>query len=252
MLSNNKIKFIRALQSKKFRQKYNNFLVEGDKICREVLLCPHIKIDAIYALPIWIETNSDLLGVFTDKLMSVKPAELKKISALSTPNKVIIVAQPLDWQLAKDHIANGLSLYLDGIQDPGNLGTILRIADWFGISAVFCSPDTVDVYNLKVIQASMGAFLRIPVSYQEFSEIRTNYPDLPSYGMVLGGENLFQTPLSKNGIIVIGNEGKGIRKELLNQLDQELSIPAHPSSGAESLNAAIATSIACAIFRNSS
>jgi len=135
MLSNNKIKYIRSLHRKKFRQKYNNFLVEGDKISREVIRNPNIEIESIYALADWIETNKSALGVFNEKLISVKPAELKKISTLTSPNQVLIIAHQLEWPIAKLKDQTGLFLYLDGLQDPGNFGTILRIADWFGITA---------------------------------------------------------------------------------------------------------------------
>lgn len=249
MLSNNNSKYIRSLKNKKFRQKYNNFLVEGDKMAREVLESHHIEVESIFALSNWIETNKNLLKFHKEKLISVKPTELAKMSSLKTPNQVLLVAKQIKWTIQDKQIEKGLSLYLDGIQDPGNLGTILRVADWFGISAVFCSLDVVELYNPKVIQASMGCFLRVPCESIDLTTLRQKYPNLPCYGMVLDGENMFTDTLEPKGIIVIGNEGNGIRPEVMEQLDHRLSIPAHPSSGAESLNAAIATSIACARFR---
>ncbi|MEM9822141.1 MAG: RNA methyltransferase, partial [Bacteroidota bacterium] len=228
------------MHRKKFRQKYNNFIVEGDKICREVIQSSQIEIEAILALPYWLETNERALRVYKEKLISVKPTELKKISALTTANQVVIIAKQLSWSDRHLNAPADLSLYLDGLQDPGNLGTVLRMADWFGVSAVYCAPDTVDLYNAKVLQASMGAFLRIPVFYEEFSLLKERLPHVSTYGMVLGGKNLFECKLDPQGMIVIGNEGKGVRTEVLAQLDQQLAIPAHPNSGAESLNAAMA------------
>ena len=143
-----------------------------------------------------------------------------------------------------------LSLYLDGIQDPGNMGTILRIADWFGVDCVFSSPDCVDPYNPKVIQATMGAFLRVSCIETTIERLHEEHPGLPIYGAVMDGENVFHANLkSKEGIIVIGNEGRGISSEAESLLSQRISIPPAAHSGAESLNAAVATGILCAVFR---
>jgi TrmH family RNA methyltransferase len=141
-----------------------------------------------------------------------------------------------------------LTLLLDEIQDPGNLGTIMRIADWFGIPNVICSTNCADAYNPKTIQATMGAFLRVRTFRLNLTEFCRNFSALPVYGAVLGGENLFQTKLNKNALIVIGNEGKGISPDMIQQLTHRIEIPANGQ--AESLNAAIATGIICAAFRN--
>ena len=237
MLSKNKIKYLRSLHSKKFRQKYNKFVVEGDKIAQEMLRNKNIEIENIYALTSWIKTNEDLLKFHKDKLIPISEIELKKVSSLKTPNNVLIISEILSEDYDSGETENEISLFLDGIQDPGNLGTIIRIADWFGIKTVFCSQKCVSLYNPKVLQATMGAFLRVKVVELPFSKLKNEFPDLPLYGTVLGGENIFETKLSKKGIIVIGSEGNGISKEVLKQLDFQIEIPSNAGSGTESLNA---------------
>ncbi len=250
MLSKNNIKYIRSLKLNKFRQKYNNFVVEGDKIVQEMLQDDNIEIENIYALPAWIETMDNLLKFHKEKLIAVNQKELKKISFLKTPNKVLVIARMLSKNIDLEEVSNGFSIYLDGIQDPGNMGTIVRIADWFGISTIFCSANTVTLYNAKVLQATMGAFMRVKVIELTFKELIVKFPDLPVYGTVLGGENIFKAKLERKGIIVIGNEAKGISEEVLQQLNYKISIPSEAKNGAESLNAAVATGIVCAIFKN--
>jgi TrmH family RNA methyltransferase len=247
-LSKNKIKYIKSLHLKKFRQKYNNFIAEGDKIAREIIRQQDVAIEAVYATPTWIDTNDSALEAIRDKVFKISVTDLQRISTLKTANEVLVIAQQLDSKFEVVALKSQLSLYLDGIQDPGNLGTILRIADWFGISHVFCSEDTADLYNPKVIQATMGAFLRvkyIPHSLESLAAI----PELNIMGTTLDGENAFEMKLPKQGVIVIGNEGQGIRAASKPYLDQTLRIPAFSEHGAESLNAAVATGIICALFR---
>ena len=251
MLSNNVVKYIRSLKLKKFRQKYNNFVVEGDKIVREMLQAKNTKIENIYALSSWIKTNDDLLKFHKDKLIPVTEKELKKISTLKSPNEALVVASIPEDHYDEQSVKSGISLYLDGIQDPGNMGTIIRIADWFGIETVFCSWNCADLYNTKVLQATMGAFLRVKVVEIDFENLIARFPKLPVYGTVLGGENIFTAKLQPNGIIVIGSEGQGISAAIERRLDYKITIPSHAKSGAESLNAAVATGIVCAVFINS-
>lgn len=255
MLSKAKVKYLNSLKSKKFRQKYNNFVAEGDKIAIEILknaqnpnVAFSIEIEAIYALSDWIKNHQDLLQPFQAITTAVDNAALKKISNLQTPNQVLIVLKQFDFDLPTAQIQTNLTLLLDEIQDPGNLGTILRIADWFGIPNVVCSTNCADAYNPKTIQATMGAFLRVRTFRLNLTEFCRNFSQLPVYGAVLGGENLFQTKLNKNALIVIGNEGKGISPDMIQQLTHHIEIPANGQ--AESLNAAIATGIICAAFRN--
>lgn len=247
-LSKNKIKYIKSLHLKKFRQKYNNFIAEGDKIAREIIRQQDVAIEAIYATPSWMDTNDLALEAIRDKVFNISVTDLQRISTLKTANEVLVIAQQLDSIFDADLIKDQLSLYLDGIQDPGNLGTILRIADWFGIPYVFCSEDTADVYNPKVIQATMGAFLRVKFMSVNLEQLAA-IPDLNIFGTTLDGENVFEMKLPEQGVIVIGNEGRGIREENKPYLNQALKIPAFNPHGAESLNAAVATGIICALFR---
>ncbi len=249
MLSNNKIKYIQSLKSKKQRQKYNNFIIEGDKMAREVLQSEELEIEGVFALADWVETNRKLVNVHFNKILNINERELKKISNLTTPNQVLIIAKQWTPKIDFSTFKNDLSLYLDGIQDPGNMGTILRIADWFGIDWVICSPTCVEIYNPKVVQASMGAFLRVKTAVLPFETLQEQAKEVPVYGTVLDGENMYEMDLKANGIIVIGSEGKGISPAVMAQLNHRISIPAHTSGGAESLNAAIATGIVCALFR---
>lgn len=250
MLSNNKLKYLRSLQQRKQRQKYHNFIAEGEKIAHEVLSSQPGLVETIVALPAWLEENGAALARLNAEIMETDPAGLKKISLLNTPNQVFMVLrqpeQGADFPKAK----TGLSLFLDNIQDPGNLGTILRIADWFGIRHVFRSPDSVEVFNPKVVQASMGAFLRILSPEIVFSKLKTELPEMPTFGAVLGGESVFEMDLPKAALLIIGNESRGISKEVVDALDHRIAIPKHERGGAESLNAAIATGILCAAFRN--
>ncbi len=249
-LSKNATKFIQSLQQKKFRQKYNNFVLEGDKIAREILQQRSLEVEAIYALDNWITTNTLLLQTHRESVHAIEPTDLKKISSLTTPNQVLVVAKMPEVLLDAALLTNDLTLYLDGIQDPGNMGTILRIADWFGLPYVFCSKYCVDVYSPKVVQASMGALLRVPVLEMELGALREQFPDLPILGAMLDGQNIFKTSLPKNCLLVIGNEGKGISVEAETLLTHRIAIPPAARGGAESLNAAIATGIIVAALKN--
>ena len=248
-LSKNKIKYLHALKSKKHRQKYNKFVVEGDKIARELLDQDRCLPELILATSSWIETNKSLLKVHLNKVITVSESELKQVSSLTTPNQVLIVVDIYHWEVNPIKVAQGLSLYLDGIRDPGNMGTIIRIADWFGIDYIFCSQDCVDIYLPKVVQAAMGAVLRVAVVTSTLEELRQAYPQWPTYGTVLDGQSVYDLTLPSAGLIVIGNESKGISTDNLALIQHKIAIPATQASGAESLNAGVATGIFCALFR---
>ncbi len=248
MLSKSAIKYINSLKLKKFRQRYGKFTAEGDKIVKEILQHPNIVPEFIYCSSEWQDNNNVLLNTHSIEPILVTANELKKISSLQTPNHVLAVLPQLDNELQSIAFQQNLTLVLDTIQDPGNLGTILRIADWFGIPQVVCSPECVDLYNYKVVQSSMGAFLRVNVVFENLEKLFENHPQIPKYGALLSGEDIFKTSLSKNGFILIGNESKGISPSLEKYLTHQIKIPAN--GGAESLNAAVATGIICAAFRN--
>lgn len=249
-ISKTAIKYLRSLSLKKFRQKYNNFVVEGDKMARELLALWPDRVEALYALENWLEKAKPELPLPEGRIFAVSEADLAKVSNLNTPNQVLAVVSIPESKLEEQQLRNGLSLYLDGIQDPGNFGAILRVADWFGIAYVFCSPTCVDPYNPKAIQASMGAFLRVSVVEEKLENLCRLAPGLPVYGAVLNGDNVFQAALPEQGVIVIGNEGNGVSASAEQWLSHRIAIPAAAHGGAESLNAAVATGIICAVFRN--
>jgi len=233
MLSKNELKYIQSLCQKKQRQLEGLFIAEGGKLVDELLKSDY-RIQNIYALPGWSPQYSSLVNVVT-----VTEIELQKISALQTPNQVLAVVEQKKTRMMPV-FNNRLSLVLDGIQDPGNLGTIIRIADWFGITQVIASEDTVELYNPKVIQSTMGSFVRVTVWYQPLLEVLET-STIPVYGALLNGKNMNGEPPVTEGILVIGNESKGISKELLPFITHPITIPR--LGGAESLNAAVATGI---------
>ncbi len=251
VLSKAKLKYLLTLKTSKIRQKYGVFIVEGEKMAQEVLTHKGIEIDMICALETWIPSNEFILKPFFDKTITVTDAELKQISNLTTPNKVLIIAKIPTPQYNNDLIQKSFSIYLDGIQDPGNMGTIMRIADWFSIPYIFCSKTCVDVWQPKVVQSSIGAFLRVQAMEMDFSELKTRFPELPIFAAILRGDNIFEKKdFPKNGIIIIGNEGSGISEDIIAQADYKITIPG--GGGAESLNAAVSMGIIAAalIHRN--
>lgn len=245
MLTNRQIKYIQSLSKKKFRQQHQAFIAEGTKIVGELLTAP-FSIQAIYALPIWIAQHKQQLGKIQQKVWQISPQQLKKISGLKTPNQVLAIVDTPKYTYNAQDIQKGYSLVLDTIQDPGNLGTIIRIADWFDIPYIFCSPTCVDVFNPKVVQSAMGSLARVKVIYTPLLELLTKYKKLPIYGALLTGENIFTKTLHQNGLIVIGNESKGIHPNLQAYIHHPIMIPR--KGKAESLNAAVATGIICSLL----
>lgn len=218
----------------------------------ELLMQQRVAVSAVFALERWAADNAALLRPFLEKFNAVSEAELKKVSSLTSPNQVLVVAELPEEPFFPAILESDFCFYLDGIQDPGNLGTMLRVADWFGIPAVICSPDSADAFSPKAVQASMGAFLRVGIWEMPLAQLLEQAPGAPVAGAVLGGENIFRTKLPSRGVLVIGNEGKGISSEAEARLTHRLTIPRHPSGGAESLNAAVAAGICAAALRNPS
>ena len=248
MITIAQIKHIRSLKLLKFRKASGEFVIEGEKMVNE-LLASNYKIKSLYALSDWIETNHDLVSTKNITAEKITPKELERISSFKTPNKVLAVAEMPESSLQKINFEE-LVLVLDDIQDPGNLGTIIRTAEWFGIKQIICSKDTVDVFNPKVIQSTMGSFLRIQIHYTDLEQFLTEkVPDgTPIYGALLNGKNLYEQKLTKNGILIIGNESKGISEEVAKFVTHPVYIPAHPDSEAESLNASVATAVLLSEF----
>ena len=249
MLSKAKIKYVRSLQQKKFRQKYGKFIIEGEKMADEVLLSDPAKIEVGFATNSWISSKEASYPQLINKIITVTEQELAKLSSLQTPNQALLVVDQPPLIVPSTLTPTDFILYLDEIRDPGNMGTILRIADWFGMQAVVASPACVDFFNPKVVQASMGSILRLSLLTATFEGLTSTWQGLPLYGTVLDGVNVFQQKLRPPALIAIGNESRGLSDTLKAQLTQGLSIPAAANSGAESLNAAVATGIICAALR---
>lgn len=246
MISKATIKKIHALDMRKFRRNERLFVAEGPKLVDE--LCATMKPVYIAALPEWISENAKIAsGTEYDIVTS---DELQRASLQKNPQQVIALFPIPEHRFCTEQLKNELVLMLDGVQDPGNLGTIARIADWFGIRNILCSAETADIYNPKAVQATMGALARVKFHYTDLLQLLSQY-DGPVYGTFLDGENIYGQELSENGIIVMGNEGKGISQGVGEMINRRLYIPNYPigTQTTESLNVAIATSIVCAEFR---
>lgn len=253
MLSKAKIKLINSLKLSKYRREHKLFLAEGSINVLDFLQS-EIQIVELFATANWLEKHTDKLRNIEFSTVSQK--EFEKITALKTPSEVLALLAVPEYPEFDPKTICDLVLMLDDIKDPGNLGTIIRTADWFGIKQIICSPETVDAYNPKVVQASMGSLARVEVQYTELSKIlKTKPDDVPVFGAVLDGKPLSEIQETKKGIILIGSEAHGISEKLIPFIDQKLTIPAFQGTSAakaESLNASIATAIICYAFRNAS
>lgn len=254
MLSKNKIKFLHSLEMKKNRDAQQSFVAEGPKIVHDILSRHKEQLSVIAATEEWFAQEYQLMDGLQYERIVVSADELTKVSFLCHPQQVFAVFRKFVKMTPKElpSLADKLTLVLDGVQDPGNLGTIIRIADWFGIEDIVCSMDTVDVYNPKVVQATMGSIARVRVEYRELESFFDSLPaTVPVYGTLLEGENIYNVPHSDNGIIVMGNEGKGISQPIRKRISKALRIPNYPENRetADSLNVAVATAIICSEFR---
>lgn len=247
MLSKNQVKYLHSLRLGKFRELNRVFIAEGVKLVDD-LMKSHFRIQIIYASPAWINEHQRIIAGQEFVIQEVTGEELEKISNLVTPNEVLAVVGYPDPAVPAPGTFGNIILLLDRIQDPGNLGTIIRTADWFGIGHIFCSPDTVDVYNPKVVQATMGSICRVDVHYTDLMQFLLSLGgDWRKYGTISDGESIYKTEPEFPAAIVIGNESKGISEEYLPLLTHRVGIPSR-SKGAESLNAAMATGIICSEF----
>lgn len=276
MISQAKIKLIHSLESKKGRKKEHAFVAEGPKVVGDLLAVSSPRL--IVATEEWLKANQQVIGLHSNNQQSfcetivVSDAELRKVSFLQHPQQVLaIFPLPQDSATSNSSITNqhpphrggleglheleglhGLSLALDGVQDPGNLGTIIRIADWFGITTLLCSHETADAYSPKVIQATMGSIARVRPIYVDLKEVISQLPDdYPIYGTLLDGKNIYEQELTDYGMIIMGNEGNGISEPIRRLVNHRLLIPNYPPGRetADSLNVAIATAITCSEFR---
>lgn len=246
-LSKNKLKFIRSLELKKKRKEEGCFLAEGPKLIEELL--PHFECITLVATTQWLGEQRHLPAA---EVIEVSAEELGRVSLLKSPQQVLAVLKQPAYAIDYAEVENSLTLVLDDIQDPGNLGTIIRLADWFGIKNIVCSPGSADVYNPKVVQATMGGLARVRVHYVSLTSFLGSLSGrLPVYGTFLNGDNIYTEKLSVTGVIVMGNEGSGISSEIEKMISKRLYIPNYPQNKetSESLNVAIATAITCAEFR---
>ncbi len=251
MLSKNDIKTIRSLQHKKFRTLSGLFVAEGHKLVGD--LYGHFHCSLLAATESWLHDHPHFKA---DRIERISRDELEKTSLLTTPQDVIALFSIPEYEFSlADAARKGLVLALDAIQDPGNLGTIVRIADWFGIDDIICSKDTADIYAPKAVQATMGAMGRVRLHYVNLAdELSHLNGSVPVYGTFLDGDDMYSCNIGTNGIIVMGNEGNGISQEIRSLVSRRLFIPNWPKGAptSESLNVAVATAIICAEFRRRS
>ena len=238
MLSKSQIKFVKQLEQKKHRQRERRFVAEGPKVVGDLLSAGFFPTQ-LFATQDWYEAHTE-----QPSAVLITAEELQKLSFLQHPQQVLGVF-PIP-PVSPCKLGAPLTLALDGIQDPGNLGTIIRIADWFGIEEIVCSQDTADAWSPKVVQATMGSIARVSITYTNLNEYLTN-TSLPICGTLLDGENIYQQELPRQAIIVMGNEGNGISQPIRPLVTHRLFIPRF-REGAESLNVAIATAITCSEF----
>ena len=246
MLSKNKIKYIRSLELKKNRKEERAFVAEGHKLVGDLL--GHFSCRLLVATRSWLDIHPQ---VEADEVIEVTQEELTRASLQKTPQDVLAIFEQPEYPMNPEVISQSLCLALDDVQDPGNLGTIIRVADWFGIEHIFCSLGTVDVYNPKTIQATMGALARVKLHYCNLPSLIASLGDVPVYGTFLDGKNIYGEDLGTYGLIVMGNEGKGVSQEVADMVNKRLYIPNYPPQRetSESLNVAMATGIVCAEFR---
>jgi len=260
MLSGNQQKLIRSLQQKKQREIHGLFLAEGNTIISDLVRSGELNtgnLELLATTPEWLQRNAPEVTSLSERTVTATPAELKKLSALVSPPEVMaVVRMPAGSSrelFRPEQLREGPSLVFESVRDPGNLGTIIRTADWFGIRNLFCSPDSVDTYNNKVVQASMGAVLRtrpvyieLPVLFEEAGRFK-----IPVYGTAMDGDNFYDTPVKVPGLIVFGNESHGISTHLEPYFRNNIRIPDFPegASATESLNVATSVAVVCAEIR---
>jgi len=248
MISKNQFKFVRQLEQKKYRRREGLFVAEGTKVVGDLM--QHSQPRMLFATSEYLDASPQLLQMGYEAVR-ITDDELRRLSFLQHPQQVLALFPLPSPSHSLTPSPSHLSIALDGVQDPGNLGTIIRLADWFGIESIYCSEDTVDAWNPKVVQATMGSIARVNIIYMNLPEMLDNLPaDFPVYGTFLDGENIYQQPLSENGLIIMGNEGNGISEAVRSRITHRLLIPSfRQDDTAESLNVAIATAITCSEFR---
>ena len=247
------VRLVRSLERKKHRERHNLYVAEGDKLVCEMLDSDSI-VEHLFAKPAWLEALPPRLLAKAHRVVGVGDKELSQISFLKTPHQALALARMPDERPDMDEICEGLSLYLDEIQDPGNLGAIIRIADWFGIRHALCGEGCADPFSPKSVQSTMGAILRVKTAQTDesfFRQLKAHRPGFPVYGTFLNGESIYKSALPDKAVIVMGNESKGISAAVARHVAHRLLIPPFPPGKAtcESLNVAMAAAVVCAEFR---
>ena len=250
MISKAKIQLIRSLEQKKYRMQHDLFVIEGDKAVREALNAA-LTVEYLLAKPAWLKQQSSIKA---HHIIEINDKELSLISFQKTPNQAMALVHIPNYPLNMTELTDGLFLYLDQVQDPGNMGTIIRMADWFGIRHIICGQGCADPFNPKTVQSTMGAVIRVKTHQTDagfFRQLKSYQPDFPVFGAFLDGENIYNTPLSTKAMIVVGNESKGISDTVAQYVNRRLLIPSYPPGEptSESLNVATAAAIICAEFR---
>lgn len=251
MISKSKIRFIRSLQNKKVRDEERLFVIEGDKLVRE-FLAARFTVRMLIAKPEFLSSLLPEMIQNINEIEAVSYEELKQMSTLKTPHNALAIVQIPESEMIVSEIIKQFCVALDFVQDPGNMGTIIRAAGWFGIKNIVCSVDCVDVYNSKVIQASMGALLHVNVFYTDLKTLFTNAikNSVPVYGTMLDGKSIYDHKLDNKGIILLGNESKGISDELIPFITEKIRIPKYSNAkeGIDSLNVGMAASVVFSEF----
>ncbi len=256
MISINQKKLLNSLSHKKYRVKHSLFLLEGDKLIRDALeqnTKNLVKIKQIWATEEWKNSLPDSLEFQNEIIEIVNAEDLKSFSSMTSPPGLIAIAQLPEFEFSTSILKEEVTIVLDSIRDPGNLGTIIRTADWFGFKNIICSKDCVDAYNTKVVQASMGAVLRVSVYYQSLPELIMNARKLKvrSFGATMDGVSIYDSYIKRPAMVIFGNESTGISSEIKDLLDEKIHIPGNSphGDGSESLNVGSSAAIVCAEIR---
>lgn len=247
MILNNKLrKYVRSLHLHKYRQKYNKFIAEGPKICAEFIDNQKYKIEFLFCTQDWYDINRETIESLGDKTIIVNDKDLQSISCLQKSNRTLIVAESMQSHIEIESLSDKWTIYVDKVQDPGNMGTIIRIADWYGIDNLIASIDSVDFYNPKVVQAAMGSHNRIELSSIDAEDLPVE--SMNAFALVLGGQDIMtiSDDDTKSGLIILGNESQGINPALSQRCIHKVSIGRR--GGAESLNVSVACGIACQVL----
>lgn len=256
MISSSKSKLVRSLRQKKFRDQHGLFLIEGEKMVMELAMGdPEIpfSLREVFASPEWIERNISILNQSRIEITEASMAEIKKVSNLVTPQAVIALASIPHLPFSSEILLNTPVLAFESIRDPGNLGTIIRTADWFGIRHIVCTPDSTDLYNPKVVQSTMGAITRVQVHYQDLEALLKSgeLKGKSIFGTFMEGENLYETSLEPDPLILFGNESRGLSDQLSPLIKRRITIPSFSpvGRGSESLNVASSVAVVCSELR---